>query len=156
MSDVPLKHLSDSAIQRLAEIEMLRIFGRQLALPSLAPTKVVVGGGATIHVDGVDEDATIFVEAYARQGKLVGAQKKKIAQDILKLSILRSQRPAARLILLFADEAAKDSITGWVKSAAVTHEIEFRTVDLGEEWRTRIIKTQNQQAEGMTIRKAHI
>jgi hypothetical protein len=71
-------------------------------------------------VDAATADRSTVVEAYARQGKLKGAQLKKIAQDILKLALLKRQPGHERTetIIAFASQEAHDSISGWLQEAA--------------------------------------
>jgi hypothetical protein len=73
-----------------------------------------------IEVDAATADRSTVVEAYARQGKLKGAQLKKIAQDILKLALLKRQPGHERTetIIAFASQEAHDSISGWLQEAA--------------------------------------
>jgi hypothetical protein len=63
-------------------------------------------GGARVDVDGMSPDETIFVEVFAHQGRLKGAQFHKVARDALKLVTLARSRSASRLIIAFGDADA--------------------------------------------------
>ena len=82
--------------------------------------RVPVGGGACVEVDASTRDHSTVVEAYARQGKLKGAQLKKIGQDILKLALLCKHRLPAetQAFIAFASEEARQSVGGWLEEAA--------------------------------------
>jgi hypothetical protein len=99
---------------------------------SLAPASLTLARGARVDVDGVAPDRSVFVEAFAHQGRMRGSQPKKVAQDALKLITLRREHPGARLVLAFADPLAAASVTGkgWLAEALVTWEIEVVIVDL--------------------------
>ena len=56
---------------------------------ALKPKRVTVLGGGYVQLDACSDDEPILAEAYERQGKLNGAQIKKISQDILKLALLK-------------------------------------------------------------------
>lgn len=51
----------------------------------LTPRSLRLGGGARVDVDGVAPDESVFVEIFAHQGRLKGAQFHKVARDALKL-----------------------------------------------------------------------
>jgi hypothetical protein len=140
-------HQSDSAVQRTAELAIVEALAEQLGVVLNAGGSVTLSGGARIQVDAVSEDRKIVVEAYARQGQLKGGQRKKIAQDVLKLTLLRKE-PAfadARPIIVFASTEARSSITGWVQHAADVFGVELHVVDIDTSLRARILATQEAQ-----------
>lgn len=139
-----LSKAGDSAVQVAAEREIISLVGVELGV-ELRPTTIRLVDGVSIAVDGVDEARAFFAEAYARQGFLKGAQKKKIAQDILKLSLVRANYPGARLILAFASQEACRSLRGWVAHAAQVHDIELLVVDIPAETRLAILRAQERQ-----------
>lgn len=118
---------------------------------AIGPGKVAIGDGATVHPDGVDGELSVFVEAYARQGKLAPGQLKKVAQDILKFSILRADHPDADLVLAFASAEAMNSIRGWLKVAADRHGIQLVHTPLPSDVADGIRKAQDRQREGMKL-----
>lgn len=89
----------------------------------------------------------IVVEAYARQGRLKGSQPKKIAQDVLKLALLKREPgwERTRAIIAFASHEARDSISGWLALAAAEFGVELFVVGISEELRMRILDTQRRQ-----------
>lgn len=111
---------SDSAIQRDAEGAIVAALAAKLGVTLVSGGTLPLSGGVKIQLDARSEDGKFAVEAYARQGVLRGGQLKKIAQDVLKLALLRREPDYAevRPIIVFASEEARSSITGWVKRAA--------------------------------------
>jgi hypothetical protein len=100
-----------------------------------------------VEVDARCEDPPVFVEAYARQGRLKGAQLKKVAQDVLKLALLRrnSAHREARAVIVFASAEAERSITGWLRQAAATFDVELCVVDIPDKDRQQILAAQERQ-----------
>jgi imidazole glycerol phosphate synthase subunit HisF len=140
-------HQSDSHVQRAAEAEIIAALATSLDVPLSLGGTVTVSGGARLQLDARSEDGSIAVEAYARQGRLKGGQIKKIAQDVLKLALLRHEAEAevTRPIVVFASQEARSSITGWIQHAADTFGVELHVVDIDPELRDRIIATQDRQ-----------
>lgn len=135
----------NSAVQVAAESQILAAVESTMGVTSLLPHSVALADGVAIKVDGCDGGKSTFVEAYARQGALKGAQLKKVAQDILKLSLVREKYPHARLIIAFASAEACNSIRGWVLHAARVHRIELLAVDIPEATRQAILAAQERQ-----------
>ena len=104
-------------------------------------------GAAYVMVDGATADRTVVVEAYARQGLLKGAQPKKVAQDILKLALIKRETnyASAHAIIAFGSTEAHDSIAGWLRRAAESFGVELRVVTLDPTWQTAILLAQAQQ-----------
>lgn len=158
-------HQSDSAVQREAETAIIDALATELGVTLVSGGSLSLSGGARIHLDARSEDGSVAVEAYARQGKLKGGQLKKIAQDVLKLALLRSEPglPDVRPIIVFASEEARSSITGWVKHAAEVFDVELHVVDIDPGLRDAIVATQLRQrmvnvdmptaADDLTIQK---
>lgn len=89
----------------------------------------------------------MFVEVFAHQGPLKGGQRHKIAGDVLKLVTLGKARPAARLVLAFADEDAAKQVKnkGWLAEAVVTWGIEVLVIDLPDDVREGLRGAQRRQ-----------
>jgi hypothetical protein len=135
-------------VQRDAEGEILASLGERDGFGGLAPARPIqVSQGVWIEVDGATPGETVLVEAYARQGSLKGAQTKKIAQDILKLALVKRDpdRAATRTVIAFASQDAYKSITGWLRQAAVTFGVELTVVEIPGELRDRIRRAQDRQ-----------
>jgi hypothetical protein len=100
-------------------------------------------------VDGAAGDPPeVLVEAYARIGPLKGGNFHKVARDALKLLTVRElAAPDARLILLFADEAAAASIgpRSWLRKAFDEHAIEVHVADIDDALRDTILQAQARQ-----------
>jgi hypothetical protein len=142
------KALSDSEVQTKAEADILDALGRKRHTALIQkPTWIDLGGGTHIEVDAVSDDRTVVVEAYACQGRLKGAQLKKIAQDILKLALVKHQPGwgGANAIIVFASPEAHDSISGWLRLAAETFGIEFEVVHIPDTLREEILRAQQRQ-----------
>jgi len=108
---------------------------------------VTLSGGVWVEVDARSEDGTVFVEAYARQGNLKGAQLKKIGQDILKLALLKREvsHVNARAIIAFASQEACDSVRGWLRRAAEAFDVEFCVVSITAQLQEQILLAQGRQ-----------
>ena len=142
------EHLSDSTVQRDAEAAIVEALATRLGFEgALKPRRMTVLGGSFVQLDACSDDERILVEAYARQGKLKGAQIKKISQDILKLALLKRdpRLSDSRAIAVFASEEARDSITGWIRSAAEQFGIELVVVDIPDALRDEIKSAQARQ-----------
>lgn len=139
-------HASDSAVQRQSELLIIAEVAVKVGRP-LSSKTIALPGGATVQVDGVDDDETVFVEAFARQGALKGGQKHKVCQDALKLITIGRRRPEARLILAFADDAAAKYARGgtWVAEALADWNVEVLVVDLSAADRAAIRAVQAAQ-----------
>ena len=141
-------HASDATVQAEAETVIVDAFAadQQLALEH-RPPRLPVGEGAWVEVDARGDDPPVFVEAYARQGTLKGAQLKKVAQDILKLALLRrrAEHAQARAVIVFASAEAEASVTGWLRQAAHTFDVDLCVVDIPEQIRQRILAAQERQ-----------
>ncbi len=138
-------HPSDSPEQRA--VESLILAGLAPEYGPLAPMTLRLPGGARVDVDGVAPDRSVFVEAFAHQGRMKGSQPKKVAQDALKLITIRREQPEARVVLAFADEVAARSVLGkgWLAEALQTWAVEVRVVQLDDETRERIVAAQLRQ-----------
>jgi len=103
--------------------------------------------GAPVEVDAASPNGMVLVEIFARQGELKGGQQKKVAIDTLKLITIREERPGARLIVAFADQAAAAYAKGggWVAQALRTWNVEVEIVDIPDELRTKIREAQATQ-----------
>jgi hypothetical protein len=117
--------------QRRAEAAIRRAAATALGV-ALEPRTMALPGGATADVDGVDAAQTVFVELFARRGRLKGPQLDKVARDALKLATLgKAYTGPPRLVIAFADEAAAASVTGgsWRAEALRTWGVEVLVVD---------------------------
>lgn len=125
-------HASSSHEQRAAEALMLDLAGPLLDGAVLRPSRVDLGGGRHVMVDGLSMDPLVVVEAYAQRGAMRGAQPRKVASDILKLATLqRLVHPLARLAIVLNDPAVAAQISGgWLGTAAQQWAVEIVVVDL--------------------------
>lgn len=141
-----MTHPSDSREQQSAEALILRAVSAEVGT-ELAPRSLRLDGGARVDVDGVSSDETIFVEVFAHQGRLKGAQFHKVARDALKLITLGRSRNTSRLILAFGDTDAAMcvSATSWLAEALRTWEIDVMAVDLDEDVRAGLRAAQVRQ-----------
>ena len=140
-------HQSDSAVQRGAESAIIDALADELKVPLTPGGSVTLPGGARIQLDARSEDGKVVVEAYARQGQLKGGQLKKVAQDVLKLALVRKQPEYldAQAIVVFASDAARSSVSRWVKDAAQEFGVELRVVEIDAELRAQIVAAQDLQ-----------
>ncbi len=144
----PSEHLSSSTVQTQAEKAIIAALAASRGIDLICrPPKIALSKGGHIEVDGATRDRSVVVEAYARQGKLKGAQPKKIAQDILKLALLKREVgwENAEAIVAFASDDARESITGWLRQAAETFDVQLEVVDLSQGLRDQIMRAQSRQ-----------
>jgi hypothetical protein len=142
-------HPSDSAVQQEAETAILAAFAEAEGLRLAdGPHKVSVEEGVSIQPDAISDDGSVVLEAFARQGKLRPGQHKKVAQDVLKFALLKRQPQwtKARTVIVFADDVALASVTGWLRAAAESFGIELVSVSIGDELRQRILVAQTKQS----------
>jgi hypothetical protein len=142
------EHLSSSRVQRDAEVQILESLARRDGFSGLTRAQPIhIAAGVRVEVDGATPGENVLVEVYARQGSLKGAQLKKIAQDILKLALVRTEpgRESTRAVIAFASQEAHDSISGWLRQAAITFGVELTVVEIPEELRDRIRHAQDRQ-----------
>lgn len=140
-------HRSDALAQREAEPLIRAAVERFLGTGPLLPMPLSLPDGARVDVDGVDVDQTVFVEIYARQGRLKGAQFHKVARDALKLITLTRSRSGVRRILAFADRDAADCVIGrsWLAEALVIWGVEVVVVEIDDAVREGLRAAQARQ-----------
>lgn len=137
-------HPSSSDVQIAKEARILAAIAEQIGVELRQRVKLEFDGAA-MEVDGVAADESVLVEVFAHVGKLRGGQRHKISTDALKLIALSESRPQARLILAFADHAARDSVAGW-KAAVLKHRgIELLLAGLSEADRAELVAAQAKQ-----------
>jgi hypothetical protein len=141
-----MAHLSDSLEQRTAEPLILAGVSKIVGV-ELAPRSLRLDGGARVDVDGAAPDESVFVEVFAHQGRLKGAQFHKVARDALKLITLGRSRAGSKLIIAFADPDAAACVTGasWLSEALSSWEIEVLIVDLDDPVRAGLRDAQVRQ-----------
>ncbi|PZS20248.1 MAG: hypothetical protein DLM57_01955 [Pseudonocardiales bacterium] len=110
-------------------------------------TTISLGKDVRVEVDAASPDRSVVVEACARQGRLKGAQLRKVAQDILKLALLQegSESKSIERFIVFASTEAEQSVKGWVREAAERFGIRFLVVDVPQELRDSILTAQSRQ-----------
>jgi hypothetical protein len=98
-------------------------------------------------VGGVAPDESVFVEVFAHQGRLKGAQFHKVARDALKLITLGRSRAGSKIIIAFGDPDAAACVTGasWLSEALSSWEIEVLIVDLDDPVRAGLRDAQVRQ-----------
>lgn len=141
-----MPHLSDSSAERQVESLMLAALSAELNL-ELKPARLSLPGGAYCDVDGVSPDEMVLVEAFARQGKLLGGQRGKIARDALKLITLARHRPGAQTIIAVADEAVVKELSAasWLAEAFKTFGVNVMLVELDPDSRDEVAAAQVRQ-----------
>jgi len=140
----------NSSVQMEAEIAIRELLQSEFK-NKLIPKVLTISEGIHVTVDAATPDDSVLIEIFARQGKLLDGQKKKLAKDILKLAILRENTPKPRVILAFANPSIKKHLSeeSWI-SVAVSHfGIELRDVfnDLDDDLKRRITSAQKVQGK---------
>jgi hypothetical protein len=140
-------HLSNSAIQQSAEIELLQILSQKLGC-RLVPHNIRLNKKSAIQIDGFSLTGRILCEVYAHVGILRGSQPDKVAADILKLNLAANRLGGQwRKILLFADEAACKQVKGssWLAEACKDGRVEIEVAETSATTREKIAVTQRRQ-----------
>jgi len=145
--DLPL-NLSDATAQTDAEVPVLATLGEKLGI-HLEPQVSIALGGEKVKPDGVDADRTVFVEVFARIGKMKSGQRHKMSTDALKLLAIREVYPQARLILAFIDEDAAASVSGWKAATLAGNGIEIHVLELEPAKVAKIEAAKAAQKKGM-------
>ena len=142
-----MPHVSDSAAQRSAEDTMLadlaRARGYDFAVRPDAVKKL-----AGLKPDAVDWAKRVLVEAYARVGRLKGAQPHKVKGDILKLLLIERRLTGKwRKIICFGDDEAAKLLMGksWVAAAAQEFGVEVVVVKHSVRTAKTIVAAQKRQ-----------
>lgn len=141
-------HLSDANAQAEAEVPVLAALGEKLGVHLESQVSIALGG-EKVKPDGVDADRTVFVEVFARIGKMKPGQRHKVSTDALKLLAIREVYPQARLILAFIDEDAAASVSGWRAATLAGNGIEIHTLKLEPGDVARIEAAKAAQQKGM-------
>jgi hypothetical protein len=125
-------HPSDSLIQRSAEPLILAGLSSLLGTV-LTPSRVNMGDGVFVEIDGASEDRSILVEAYAHVGPLKGAQPRKLAADAFKLTWAGKRLGSKRLVLAIADGEVAAHLArpkAWLTAALRDSGVEVIRVEL--------------------------
>ncbi|WP_200210393.1 hypothetical protein [Micromonospora coerulea] len=145
---LPEPAAGDSAAQRRAEGVMLGLLSERLGC-QLKPSRFALANGARVEVDGVDEDLTVLVEAWAHQGPPKPAQKHKVLADAMRLLFVASTLTTTpRLVLCLSDEEAARHFTtarSWAAAALRTFQIDVEIVEPSSDVRGEIRVAQERQ-----------
>lgn len=115
------------ASQRAAEAEMIARFASSGDVP-LATRRITLSSGSAVQVDGVDVEESLFVEAHAVAGPLRDIDVAVIAQDVFKLSLVKSVRPHARAVMLLSGDEVRDAVAARVARTPAAGTVEFLVV----------------------------
>ncbi|MEU0546748.1 hypothetical protein [Micromonospora sp. NPDC005979] len=144
----PRPAAGDSAVQRHAESVMLGLLGVRLGC-ALSPRRFMLEDGSWVEVDGVDENLTVLVEAWAHQGPPKSAQKHKVLADAFRLMFAASSLPTPpRLVLCLCDPQAAHHFTtarSWAAAALRRFGVEVEVVELPTDVRSDILAAQQRQ-----------
>ncbi|HEY4001903.1 MAG TPA: hypothetical protein VGO93_23715 [Candidatus Xenobia bacterium] len=115
----------------------------------LVPKTIVLESGGELRLDGYNRDEKIAVEAWAHHGRSKPAQRHKIANDMLKLLMVRRLLGDGwRLVLLFADPEAHHFLEGrsWRAKMVSLFGFQIEEVDIPAEVHARVRAAQKRQA----------
>lgn len=132
MTDIASVHPSDSRAQRDAERVILAALSDRLGVP-LAKTSIATANGGRVEIDGASPDLSVLVEIFAHQGKVLSGQGRKLAQDILKLTWIRQQASASRILLAIADPVVELYLgrpKAWLTQAIIDLGVEVVRIEL--------------------------
>ncbi|MGJ6960635.1 hypothetical protein ACSDR0_01915 [Streptosporangium sp. G11] len=134
--------------QRRAERVMLEMVGERFGVV-LAPRVISLSDGVRVEIDGVSDDLSILVEAWAHQGRPKAAQKNKVLSDTLKLLYVASTLEVSpRLVLCLSDPLAAHHFTAarsWAAMALRNFAVEVVVVELPAEVRAAVLAAQTRQ-----------
>lgn len=139
---------SSSHEQQEAEKELLHSFSKTYKLTEEKP---VFPDGFSCQPDGTykdDKGQWVWVEVYARQGRLKGAQPKKVCTDILKLITAEKilKQPVQKYILFGSEEAMKCfQNNSWHRRAAEEWDIKLEAGELSEQTKQSLKAAQARQ-----------
>lgn len=144
-------HNSSSQVQQEAEKEMLENFVKEHHLCDYTPH---FPSDFQIQIDGKYKDESgkhIWVEIYARQGKLHGSQPDKVCADMLKLitaqKVLSIADDELEKYILLGSEEAKTLFNGksWPSKVAKAFSIYIEAGKLSPETIEKLKAAQNRQ-----------
>jgi hypothetical protein len=130
----------DSREQREAESVLIRALSVELGA-QLSPARPPLPAGGRVEIDGVAQDHSILVEAWAHQGPPKRAQAMKVINDAFQLSFTaETMAGTSRLILLFSDPDAARPFQGnrWFAQAIRARGVESRVVTLPVDLQLRV------------------
>jgi len=140
-------NLSNSYEQQTAESYILDILNKDEEL-NLKSKRLALSNGASVQLDGFDEEKGVICEIYARIGKLKGSQPDKVASDFLKMLLVEKDRKRSlKKVFCFASLEASSYLSGkaWLAYAARDYDIEIKTVKIPEEVEEFIKRAQKRQ-----------
>ena len=140
-------HPSDARAQRAAEPLIISAVASHLGIP-LRPTRVDLGQGVRVEIDGASADLSVLVEAYAHVGELRGAQPKKLATDAYKLVWTARRINAKRLIIAVADSAVEAYLLrpkAWLTAALQDSQVEVIRVSIDADAQAQVVEAQRIQ-----------
>lgn len=135
----PPRHAKAADLPALAERDMLTCYAEALDCPPLTPKAVLVAGDTFVQIDGVSPDEDLFVIPISWPDVLPEDASAHLARDAFALSLVRTDRPGARTVLLFCSPPALRSARAEIGRIAGPG-IELALVDLGQEWHERLIE----------------
>jgi hypothetical protein len=141
------EHPSDSAPQTKEEKRLIARVAIQIDTP-LAPKSISLADGVTVKIDGVNEGKRVICEAYAHVGEIKPGQRRKLAQDILKLILVeRSTRHKWRKVICVNDLSVKRRLEGksWLALAVKRFGIEVIPVSPSPARHAQLIAIQHRQ-----------
>ncbi|MGW9111844.1 hypothetical protein [Microbacterium sp. NPDC055683] len=96
----------------------------------------MTANGGRVEIDAASADLSVLVEIFAHHGKVLSGQGRKLAQDVLKLTWIRQQTGATRIVLAIADPMVELYLTrpkAWLAQAIADLGVEIIRVELDAE-----------------------
>lgn len=140
-------HPSDSSEQQKAGFLLVDSVSKKLGV-RLKTTRLELGQGCTVELDGYSEVPPILCEVWAHLGVPRGSQPDKIMSDALKLLFCeRSLATTFRKIIVFADQAAASPFigNGWKAACLKQHGIEIIVLNLSGTPARKVKEAQERQ-----------
>lgn len=141
---------SDSVTQKSVEPSCLDAIAKEFNV-RLRPEVISLEDGTVFKIDGVDRDAKFLCEIFAHRGALKAGQRKKLANDLLKLLVLEHALGGSWCkVVCVVDQHAYDFLSGssWCAKAMGVFRFKLHLVTLLPEIRQALQDAQALQAKG--------
>ena len=142
-----MSHASDSTEQQTAENYILSSLSKDINV-KLEPKQFTLPSGSSVQMDGINEEAKVLCEIYARIGKMKGSQTDKVASDFLKMLLVeKSLGGKWKKHFCFASDETAKPLFGktWIADVSKEMNIEIHVYTLPEDIANSVIDAQNRQ-----------
>ncbi|WFA82710.1 hypothetical protein [Paenibacillus amylolyticus] len=138
-----MKKSSSSINQSSAEKTLLNKYKKLIGNTRIKPQRLILDEENNVYID-LDgyEEGQYAIEIYAHIGSLKAGQRKKIATDILKLSLIDVPN---KILIVHNDVKNWLDKNSWIASAVKKHNIKVESADYSKTMEEKIRRTQKKQ-----------